>query len=102
MKEKLKIGMMDLDQLDRGSRFPNLAQMKMSAWCKGQGHNVELIWGDKLDRLDDYDVLIASKVFEFTRIPEQLSSRMGFTLETYNVDIRELLQADEGGGRRSP
>lgn len=70
----LRIGMIDIDLLDNGTRHPNLAQMKMSAYCKGRGHNVRLLFkSDDLRSLHQYDLLIASKVFNFTKIPQQLN-----------------------------
>lgn len=61
--------MIDVDLLDNGTRHPNLAQMKMSAFCKSRGHDVELIYTDnQLDTLHDYDLLLVSKVFTFTKV----------------------------------
>ncbi len=72
-KNHLKIGMMDIDLLDNGTRHPNLAQMKMSAYCKNRGHDVRLLFTDEdLNNLSSYDLLLASKVFNFTKTPEQL------------------------------
>lgn len=65
--------MIDVDLLSRNKRFPNLAQMKMSAWCKEQGHNVRLIYdSSELPHLREYDVVLASKVFTDTEIPEEI------------------------------
>lgn len=75
--EKLKVGIIDADLLDHGTRHPNLALLKISAFCKAQGHNVSLI-SDYDDLLVDgkpaifdcdYDLLVLSKVFKFTKIP---------------------------------
>jgi hypothetical protein len=41
MKE-LKIGIIDADLLDNGTRHPNLALMKISAWHKKAGDSVML------------------------------------------------------------
>ncbi len=74
VQHQLKIGMIDVDLLDNGTRHPNLAQMKMSAYCKKRGHSVKLIFiQDDLCNLQQFDVLIASKVFNFTAIPSELS-----------------------------
>lgn len=65
-----KIGMVDIDLLNNGTRHPNLAQMKMSKYCKSKGHNVSLIYDRKeLSNLDDYDILILSKVFNYSALP---------------------------------
>ena len=41
--ERLKIGIMDADLLDNGTRHPNLALLKISGYCKHYGHTVRLI-----------------------------------------------------------
>lgn len=54
----MKIGLLDVD----GRNFPNLALMKLSAWHKSQGDEVE--FADPL--FGRYDILYKSKVFTFT------------------------------------
>lgn len=75
---QLRIGIIDADLLDHGTRHPNLALLKISAFCKEYGHNVRLIWNyDELRNADgspiifdsDYDTLVLSRVFKFTKIP---------------------------------
>ena len=39
----LKIGIIDADLLDQGTRHPNLALLKISGYCKEFKHNVKLI-----------------------------------------------------------
>ena len=41
--EKLRVGIIDADLLDHGTRHPNLALLKISAFCKELGHEVRLI-----------------------------------------------------------
>lgn len=53
----MNIGLIDVD----GHKFPNLALMKISAWHKAQGDNVEWWFG-----FGDYDIVYKSKVFTFT------------------------------------
>lgn len=53
----MKIGLIDVD----GHNFPNLALMKLSAWHKAQGDEVEMVFP-----LARYDRVYASKVFSFT------------------------------------
>lgn len=48
---------MDVD----GHNFPNLALMKLSAWHKSQGDQVEFVF-----ELSDYDIIYKAKVFTFT------------------------------------
>lgn len=52
-----RIGLIDVD----GHNYPNLALMKISAWHKGQGDQVE--W---LNPFSHYDIAYLSKVFSFT------------------------------------
>lgn len=54
---KLKIGLLDVD----GHNFPNIALMKISAWHKQQGDEVEWCFPMK-----HYDKVYMSKVFTFT------------------------------------
>jgi hypothetical protein len=53
----MTIGLIDVD----GHNFPNLALMKLSAWHKAQGDEVEMCFP-----LNRYDRIYASKVFTFT------------------------------------
>ena len=53
----MKIGLMDVD----GHNFPNLALMKIAAWEKGRGNEVE--W---LNNFKEYDRVYKAKVFTFT------------------------------------
>ena len=52
----MKIGLLDVDS----HNFPNLPLMKISAWHKMQGDEVEFI-----NFLDTYDKVYVSKVFFF-------------------------------------
>ncbi len=75
--ETLRIGVIDADLLDHGTRHPNLALLKVSAFCKEHGHYVRLIPsydelmgnGNPIITDSDYDILVMSKVFKFTKIP---------------------------------
>ena len=55
----MKIGLIDVD----GHNYPNLALMKLSAWHKAQGHEVE--WYDPMFS-GHKDRVYVSKVFSFT------------------------------------
>lgn len=57
----MRIGLIDVD----GHNFPNLALMKISAYHKAQGDEVE--WCNPLDH---YDVVYQSKVFDDTYSPD--------------------------------
>lgn len=66
----MRVGLIDVD----GHNFPNLALMKISAYHKAQGDEVEWWWG-----WGQYDRVYMSKVFD----------------ETYTKDIPEPLNANE-------
>ena len=76
--ETLRVGIIDADLLDHGTRHPNLALLKISAFCKEHGHSVRLISnyeelkenGNPLIADCDYDILVLSRVFKFTKIPD--------------------------------
>lgn len=53
----MKVGLIDVD----GHNFPNLALMKLSAWHKAKGDEVE--W---YDTFTHYDIVYCSKVFSDT------------------------------------
>ncbi len=56
----MKIGLVDVD----GHNFPNFALMRISAWHKAQGHEVE--WADHFFGTGIYDLIYKSKIFTFT------------------------------------
>lgn len=66
----MKIGLIDVD----GHKFPNLSLMKLSAWHKAQGDDVEWWWG-----FDIYDRVYMARVFD----------------DTYSKDIPEPVNAHE-------
>ena len=88
----LRIGMVDVDLLNNGTRHPNLAQMKMSNYCKKElHHDVRLIYRDQdLAHLPDYDILLVSKVFSFTAVPKELDDLIkasGKSLDDLNGSV---------------
>ena len=95
-KRILSIGMIDADLLDGGTRHPNLAQMKMSRYCKSRGHNVRLIYHkDDVNNLNQFDALIISKVFSFTNLPktiELLLPKDSDKLKQFNSSIKETIE----------
>lgn len=69
----MKIGLIDVD----GHNFPNLALMKISAYHKSIGDEVEWWWTD----LYHYDIVYMSKIFsdEYTQdVPEPLNANKVF------------------------
>lgn len=67
----MNIGLIDVD----GHNFPNLALMRISAYHKARGDNVEWWWSD----LIHYDIVYMSKVFS----------------EAYSPDVPEPVNADK-------
>lgn len=68
--QKMRIGLIDVD----GHNFPNLALMRISAYHKGRGDQVEWWWTDMIH----YDIVYMSKIFS----------------DAYTPDIAEPLNAD--------
>lgn len=67
----MRVGLIDVD----GHNFPNLALMRISAWHKAQGDDVEWWWTD----LIHYDIVYMSKVFS----------------DAYSKDVPEPMNADK-------
>jgi hypothetical protein len=67
----MKIGLIDVD----GHNFPNLALMRISAWHKAQGDEVEWWWSDFFH----YDIVYKSKIFS----------------DEYSKDVPDPLNADK-------
>ena len=76
----MKIGIIDADLLDNGTRHPNLALMKISCYYKEKGYDVELIKDYKDDTLNSYAKIFVSKVFSFTKFPEKLLQKDNIVL----------------------
>lgn len=64
----MKIGLIDVDAMNHGNnpKFPNLALMRISAWHKSHGDDVEWWWTDFIH----YDIVYMSKVFSDTCSPD--------------------------------
>lgn len=89
----MKIGIIDADLIDGGTRHPNLALMKISGYYKEKGNEVKLL--RSYDDLEGYDLLFLSRVFTFTNIPEDVLNQKnlkyggtGFLLE--GIDVNDL------------
>ena len=67
----MKIGLIDVD----GHHFPNLALMRISAWHKAHGDEVEWWWSDFIH----YDIVYMSKIFS----------------DAYSKDVDEPMNADK-------
>ena len=66
----MKIGLIDADLLDNGTRHPNLALMKISGYNQSEGHTTKLLLNYK--NICEYDKVYISKVFSFTQVPIKL------------------------------
>lgn len=71
----MKIGIIDVDAVNNhGPKFPNLALMRISAYHKAHGDEVEWWWTD----LIHYDIVYMSKIFS----------------DAYSKDVPEPMNAD--------
>lgn len=75
----MRIGLIDVD----GHNFPNLALMKISAWHKSQGDEVEWWFG-----FHQYDRVYMSKVFDNTYTPDVYEP----------VNTKEIIKGGTGYG----
>ena len=74
----MRIGIVDADLIGRQKhRFPNLVSMKLSAFHKSIGDQVELCLS--YDGLDTYDHVYVSKVFTDTVVPDSVLQRENVT-----------------------
>ena len=84
--------MIDADLIDGGTRHPNLAQMKISSYCKKRGCVVKLLFKkDDLNSLDSFDAIIVSKVFTFSKLPNNLDNIVSGKESELNRDIVEVI-----------
>ncbi len=78
--KSLKIGVIDADLLDHGTRHPNLALLKISGYCKKLRHKVEFICDYNEITTNhiqgNFDILFMSKVFTFSIIPEVIQKKI--------------------------
>lgn len=65
----MKIGLIDADLMDNGTRHPNLALMKIAGYYNDQGNEVKLIY-DNYFSVYNFNKVFISKVFTFTSIPD--------------------------------
>lgn len=85
----MRIGIIDADLIDKGTRHPNVALMKISAYYKSKGDVVELIY-EGYDTIEQFDKIFISKVFSFTRVPEGV-------IEKENVEYGGTGFFEDGG-----
>ena len=107
-KTHLKIGIIDADLIDGGTRHPNLALMKISGYCKGLEHEARLLFEESdLQHLDNFDVIVISKVFSFTKDHPAVENVIGTTVETtekFNRCVYSEIRSASGtkGGEKRP
>lgn len=75
----MKIGLVDADLLDGGTRHPNLALLKLSGFLNDNNIDFALIETGDSDTTE-YDIIYVSKVFSFTKDPNFVIAAKG-TLE---------------------
>lgn len=64
----MNIGLYQVDGITyQGVPFPNLALMSVSAYHKNKGHQVS--WYKGIDYANEYDLIYASKIFNFSEMP---------------------------------
>ncbi|MFI3171702.1 MAG: hypothetical protein R3Y24_16595 [Eubacteriales bacterium] len=64
-----KVGIIDADLMDNGTRHPNLALMKIAGYHLELGDEVNLIY-KSYGEVVDYDEIYMSRVFTFTEVPD--------------------------------
>lgn len=72
----LRVGLVDADLLDNGTRHPNLALLKIAGFLHDNGILFELITDQNAD-LSVYNHIYLSKVFTFTALPEFYKKAIG-------------------------
>ncbi len=85
----MRVGIIDADLMDNGTRHPNLALMKISGYYKSSGNEVKLIYRS-YDEIKEYDSVFISKVFNFTKVPD-------WVLQEKNVHIGGTGFFEDGG-----
>lgn len=102
---KKRIGIIDADLLDRGTRHPNLVCLKLSGWHKAHGDTVELIT-DYSDiampaKAKAFDHIYLARVFDYTRVPVDVTKisnltygGTGFYFETFSPAGAHMLSEE--------
>jgi hypothetical protein len=87
----MNIGLVDVDS----HHFPNLCLMKLSAWYKSQGHNVDLLKPDDVllgqNMFSPYDKIFGACVFKENREFADEIQRMGVHVAGTGTDSNETL-----------
>lgn len=67
--KRIKIGLVDADLLDNGTRHPNLVLLKLAGFLHDNHVRFELILSQSAD-ITKYDLIYLSRVFTFTKMPQ--------------------------------
>lgn len=78
MFDTLKIGLVDADLLDGGTRHPNLALLKLAGFLSDNNINFQLIEDSDAD-ISVFSRIYVSKVFSFTKDPDFVIKAKGTT-----------------------
>lgn len=83
MNRNIKIGLVDADLMDGGTRHPNLALLKIAGFLHDNKIPFELIEDENINT-DDFTFIYVSKVFTFTKEPKFLrNARKDGNLEKF-------------------
>ena len=86
--KNIKIGLVDADLMDGGTRHPNLALLKIAGFLHDNHIPFELIEDEEIN-INDYTRIYVSKVFTFTKEPAFLrKARENNTLENILIISR--------------
>lgn len=66
----MRIGLIDVNNFNTVAKFPNLALMKLSAYHKSQGDQVEMY--DTMTWFNPYDRVYMSNVFDYSEEPQNI------------------------------
>ena len=80
-KANIRIGLVDADLLNGGTRHPNLVLLKLAGFLHDNNIEFRLII-DSLEDISEYDLIYISKVFSFTPDPPFYLSAKGTKDET--------------------
>lgn len=83
-KKKPRIGLVDADLLNGGTRHPNLLLMKLSGFLKDNNFVVELITTNTIN-ISKYKLIYISKVFSFSPDPQFYTTATKFQKRKFRI-----------------
>ncbi len=100
----MKVGIVDVDLLDNGTRHPNLALMKIAGYLRDKGISYKLLFDNNVD-INNFKYIYASKVFTYSKDPEFLNSFInkeniftggtGYYANEKNIEIFNRLRQED-------